>query len=69
VLDAVLDEVVEPGECDFVSDIAGRMASYVIADLLGLEQAQRSRPATRSSRSTALGTAIRASSAIPRRST
>lgn len=32
----IVDAVIEKGECDFVSDIAGEMPSYVIADLLGL---------------------------------
>jgi cytochrome P450 len=30
----LVDEVIEKGECDLVVDIAGRMASYVTADLL-----------------------------------
>lgn len=32
----IVDEVVEAGECDLVTDLAGEMPSYVIADLLGL---------------------------------
>lgn len=36
LVDAVINRVIEKGECDLVEDIAGRMASYVIADLLGL---------------------------------
>jgi cytochrome P450 len=36
LIDAVIDEVIEKGECDLIKDISGRMASYVIADLLGL---------------------------------
>jgi cytochrome P450 len=36
LVDSVIDEVIEKGECDLVEDISGRMASYVIADLLGL---------------------------------
>ena len=36
VVDGVLDEVIELGECDLVTDIAGKLASYVTADLLGM---------------------------------
>jgi cytochrome P450 len=32
----ILDAVIEKGECDFVSEIAGEMPSFVIADLMGL---------------------------------
>ena len=32
----IVDEVIERGECDFVTDIAGEMPSYVIAEMLGL---------------------------------
>lgn len=32
----IVDEVIERGECDFVSEIAGEMPSYVIAELMGL---------------------------------
>ncbi len=32
----VVDNVVERGECDFVSDVAGALPSYVIAELLGI---------------------------------
>ena len=32
----IVDEVVERGECDLVSDIAGELPSYVVAELLGL---------------------------------
>jgi cytochrome P450 len=32
----IVDAVVERGECDFVTDVAGEMPSFVIADLLGL---------------------------------
>ncbi|MBI3677577.1 MAG: cytochrome P450 [Proteobacteria bacterium] len=32
----IVDEVIERGECDFVSQIAGEMPSYVIAELLGI---------------------------------
>lgn len=33
---AIVDEVIERGECDLVSDLAGEMPSYLIADLMGL---------------------------------
>ncbi|MEV0184264.1 cytochrome P450 [Streptomyces sp. NPDC050625] len=36
VVTDVLDEVIERGECDLVPDISGRLASFVIADLLGI---------------------------------
>jgi cytochrome P450 len=32
----IVDEVCERGECDFMTDIAGEIPSYVIAELLGL---------------------------------
>lgn len=32
----IVDNVIERGECDFVSEVAGEMPSYVIAELLGL---------------------------------
>ena len=32
----IVDAVVDRGECDFVTDVAGEMPSFVIADLLGL---------------------------------
>jgi cytochrome P450 len=32
----IVDEVIERGECDFVSDVAGEMPSYVIAEMMGL---------------------------------
>lgn len=32
----IVDAVIEKGDCDFVSDIAGEMPSYVIAELLGI---------------------------------
>jgi cytochrome P450 len=32
----VVDAVIEQGRCDLVSDLAGEMPSYVIADLMGL---------------------------------
>jgi cytochrome P450 len=36
VVDDVLDDVIERGECDLVSDIAGKLASYVTAEVMGL---------------------------------
>lgn len=36
VVDEIIDAVVERGECDLVADVAGRLASYVTADWLGL---------------------------------
>jgi cytochrome P450 len=32
----IVDDVVERGECEFVSDIAGALPSFVIAELLGI---------------------------------
>lgn len=32
----IVDNVIERGECDFVSDIAGEMPSFVIAEMMGL---------------------------------
>ena len=32
----IVNAVIERGECDFVSDVAGEMPSYVIAELMGL---------------------------------
>jgi cytochrome P450 len=32
----IVDEVVERGECDFMTDIAGEIPSYVIAELMGI---------------------------------
>jgi len=32
----IVDEVIEKGECDFVSEVAGEMPSYVIAEIMGL---------------------------------
>jgi cytochrome P450 len=32
----IVDAVIDRGECDFVSDVAGEMPSYVIAELLGI---------------------------------
>ena len=36
VVNDVIDSVIEQGECDLVSDIAGKMASWVTADVMGL---------------------------------
>ena len=33
---AIVDDVAERGECDFVTDVAGALPSYVIAELLGI---------------------------------
>lgn len=32
----IIDDVIERGECDLVSDIAGKLPSYVIAELMGI---------------------------------
>ncbi|HZZ37414.1 MAG TPA: cytochrome P450, partial [Caulobacteraceae bacterium] len=32
----IVNDVIERGECDFVSEVAGEMPSYVIAELMGL---------------------------------
>ncbi len=32
----IVDAVIDRGECDFVSDVAGEMPSFVIAELMGL---------------------------------
>ncbi|MBX7433995.1 cytochrome P450 [Mycobacterium sp. Y57] len=32
----IVDDVIERGECDFVTDVAGALPSYVIAELLGI---------------------------------
>ena len=36
----ILDRVIEKGSCNFIDDIAGRMASFVMADLVGLPREQ-----------------------------
>jgi cytochrome P450 len=36
----IVDEVIERGECDLVEDIAGRLASFVIADMMGISRAE-----------------------------
>jgi cytochrome P450 len=38
VVDEVVDEIVETGECDVVADLGGKLASYVTADLLGISR-------------------------------
>jgi cytochrome P450 len=38
IADLVLDDVIEKGECDLVGDIAGSLACYVAADLLGISR-------------------------------
>jgi cytochrome P450 len=35
----IVDEVIERGECDLVTDVAGLMPSYVIAEMLGIPHA------------------------------
>lgn len=40
LVDDIIDRVIERGECDFIEDIAGRMASFVMADLIGLPREQ-----------------------------
>ena len=35
----ILDEVCERGECDLVTDVAGKLPSYVIAELVGIPRA------------------------------
>ena len=43
----VIDEVIERGECDLVEDVSGPLASFVIADVMGIsrEEARRLFPA------------------------
>lgn len=36
---SILDEVSERGECDLVEDIAGKLPSYIIAELVGIPRA------------------------------
>ena len=36
IVDLILDEVIESGECDIVGDLAGKLAAWVTADLMGL---------------------------------
>jgi cytochrome P450 len=40
VVDEIIDEVIERGECDLVTDISGKLASYIMSDLLGLPREQ-----------------------------
>ena len=32
----IVDDVIERGECEFVEEIAGKMPSYMIAELMGI---------------------------------
>lgn len=34
----IIDEVIERGECDLVEEISGRLASFVIADMMGISR-------------------------------
>ncbi len=36
----IVDDVIERGECDLVEEIAGRLASFVIADMMGIPRAE-----------------------------
>lgn len=36
IVATILDEVCAAGECDLVTDIAGKLAAWVTADLMGL---------------------------------
>lgn len=40
VVTEIIDEVIERGECDLVEEVAGRLASFVIADMMGLSRAE-----------------------------
>lgn len=40
LVDDIIDDVIERGECDVVADLGGKLASYVTADLLGLHRAE-----------------------------
>jgi cytochrome P450 len=40
VVDDVIDEIIENGECDLVADVGGKLASYVTADMMGLPREQ-----------------------------
>jgi cytochrome P450 len=40
IADEIIDDVIERGECELVGDIAGLLASYVTADLLGIPREQ-----------------------------
>ena len=39
IVDTIIDEVIERGECDLVADVAGKLAAWVTADLMGLPRA------------------------------
>lgn len=34
----IVDDIIELGECDVVEDVAGRLASFVIADMMGIRR-------------------------------
>jgi cytochrome P450 len=36
----IVDDVIERGECDLVEEIAGRLASFVIADMMGIPRSE-----------------------------
>lgn len=38
IVTEVIDAVIERGECDLVDEIAGRLASFVIADMMGISR-------------------------------
>jgi len=38
IIDDLIDEFIERGECDFIADFAVKMPIYVIGDLLGLDR-------------------------------
>ena len=38
LVNEIIDEVIERGECDVVDDLAGPMASFVIADMMGISR-------------------------------
>ena len=45
ICDRVIDTVCERGECDFVTEIAAPLPLAVIGDMLGVDEADRRRPA------------------------
>jgi cytochrome P450 len=38
LVDAIIDDVIESGEADLVEDLAAKMASFTIADLMGIDR-------------------------------
>ncbi|OCB22535.1 cytochrome P450 [Mycobacterium intracellulare] len=40
LVDSIIDLVIEDGEADLVEDLSGKMASFAIADLMGLDRAE-----------------------------